>query len=125
MAPRGPSLASLECVPDVSDATSDDEFLVLHGLRMKGMASPDVIEQSDSNYDQECISALEDVHGRFLPLVMRAARAAPHFDGYLPRLRQAIEKLTDDGDLDYFTKPLIDSYHTVWFEFHEDLIATL
>ena len=25
------------------------------------------------------------------------------------------------GELDYFTKPIIDSYHTIWFELHEDL----
>jgi hypothetical protein len=29
------------------------------------------------------------------------------------------------GDRDWFTKPTIDSYHTVWFELHEDLLATL
>ena len=23
------------------------------------------------------------------------------------------------------TKPMIDSYHSVWFELHEDLLATL
>ena len=30
-----------------------------------------------------------------------------------------------EGDRDWFTKPTIDSYHTVWFELHEDLLATL
>jgi pyruvate,orthophosphate dikinase len=29
------------------------------------------------------------------------------------------------GERDWFTKPLIDSYHTVWFELHEDLLSTL
>ena len=29
------------------------------------------------------------------------------------------------GDKDWFTKPLIDSYHTVWFQLHEDLLTTL
>ena len=27
------------------------------------------------------------------------------------------------GDLDLLTKPIIDSYHTIWFELHEELIA--
>ena len=27
--------------------------------------------------------------------------------------------------VEWFTKPVIDSYHTVWFELHEDLLATL
>ena len=29
------------------------------------------------------------------------------------------------GHGEWFDKPLIDSYHTVWFELHEDLLATL
>ena len=29
------------------------------------------------------------------------------------------------GDTDWFTKPMIASYHTVWFELHEDLLCTL
>ena len=29
------------------------------------------------------------------------------------------------GDSDWFTKPMIASYHTVWFEMHEDLLCTL
>ena len=29
------------------------------------------------------------------------------------------------GEKDWFTKPTIDSYHTVWFELHENLLATL
>ena len=29
------------------------------------------------------------------------------------------------GDPDWFTRPTVDSYHTVWFELHENLLATL
>jgi hypothetical protein len=29
------------------------------------------------------------------------------------------------GDHDWFTMPVIDSYHTIWFELHENLLATL
>ena len=39
-------------------------------------------------------------------------------------LRSALERLVD-GDTDWFTKPTIPSYHTVWFELHEDLLVTL
>jgi hypothetical protein len=30
-----------------------------------------------------------------------------------------------EGQPEWFTKPVIDSYHTVWFELHEDLLCTL
>ncbi|MDP9020051.1 MAG: MarR family transcriptional regulator, partial [Actinomycetota bacterium] len=29
------------------------------------------------------------------------------------------------GEGDWLTRPLIDSYHTVWFELHQDLLDTL
>jgi hypothetical protein len=27
------------------------------------------------------------------------------------------------GDSSWLTRPLVDSYHTVWFEWHEELIG--
>ncbi len=29
------------------------------------------------------------------------------------------------GDSQWFTSPAVESYHTVWFELHEDLLQTL
>jgi hypothetical protein len=81
-------------------------------------------DHSDPHYDEGCIADLEDLHSRFLPVALRAGRAVSHFVHYADRFRAALRRLTD-GDRDYFTKPLIDSYHTIWMEFHEDLIATL
>ena len=46
------------------------------------------------------------------------------FRGYGPRLTEALERVRA-GDVDWFTKPMIASYHTVWFEMHEDLLCTL
>ena len=104
-------------------APLNDEFKALcEKWQMRAGALND---HSDHEYDEARISDLDDLHARFLPLVMRAGRAVAHFAKYPPRFKNALKELTDDGDLDYFTKPLIDSYHTVWFEFHEDLIATL
>jgi hypothetical protein len=90
--------------------------------QMRGSAMND---HSDAAYDEDRIGELEELHGRFLPIVMRAAKAVPHYGSYPARFRQALRRLSEDGDLEYFTKPFIDSYHTIWFEFHEDLIATL
>jgi hypothetical protein len=43
---------------------------------------------------------------------------------YLDELEAATEKLTD-GDENYFTGTEVDSYHTVWFRLHDDLLRTL
>ncbi len=38
------------------------------------------------------------------------------------KLSAALEKIRA-GDTSWFTRPLVDSYHTVWFELHEELIG--
>jgi hypothetical protein len=46
------------------------------------------------------------------------------FDGYGDRFAEALARVRA-GEVEWFTRPLIDSYHTVWFELHENLLATL
>ena len=46
------------------------------------------------------------------------------FATYGDRFTYAL-KLVLDGEVDWFTKPMIESYHTVWFELHENLLSTL
>ena len=48
----------------------------------------------------------------------------PVLAGYRDRLRTAVDRVRA-GEREWFDKPLIDSFHTVWFELHEDLLATL
>ena len=48
----------------------------------------------------------------------------PHFAPYRERLRSARRRVVD-GEHDWFTSPRVDSYHTVWMELHEDLLAAL
>ena len=44
--------------------------------------------------------------------------------GYGPRLAAARARV-QAGETDWLTRPTIDSYHTVWFELHENLLMTL
>ena len=46
------------------------------------------------------------------------------FAGYRGRFATALAKVLA-GEPAWFTKPVIDSYHTIWFELHEDLLCTL
>ncbi|MCS5679761.1 MAG: hypothetical protein NZ603_07680, partial [Acidimicrobiales bacterium] len=51
------------------------------------------------------------------------------FDGYGRRFSEALRRVVA-GEIDWFTGVMmdvvwIDSYHTVWFELHENLLATL
>jgi hypothetical protein len=83
-----------------------------------------VNDHAEPGYDQQVIGRLVSLHDRVRPLCVDLREAMVRFGGYSTRLRTALEKVAG-GETEYFTKPLIDSYHTVWFELHEDLLATL
>ena len=77
-----------------------------------------------STYDEAVIGELVAIHDDVDPLLRELADAVGRFAIHEPRLATAVAKV-QAGDHDWFTKPLIESYHTVWFELHEDLLATL
>ncbi|MGH9197574.1 MAG: MarR family transcriptional regulator, partial [Acidimicrobiia bacterium] len=51
-------------------------------------------------------------------------KSSLRFNRYLPRLEDCIERLLE-GDQSALTGVMKESYHTVWFELHEDLMLTL
>ena len=69
-------------------------------------------------------SELAAVHERIEPVLIALAGALWRFGRYPERLGNAMRRV-QLGESEWFTKPLLDSYHTVWFELHEDLLATL
>jgi DNA-binding MarR family transcriptional regulator len=79
-------------------------------------------DHSDAAYDQQVLDRLPSIHERVSPVAERAAQLAPRLAPYGPRLSGALERVRT-GDHAWLLKPLIDSYHTVWFEFHEELIG--
>lgn len=78
----------------------------------------------DAAYDGAVIERLAEVDEAVQPVCASLATALQRFSRYGPRLAGALQRV-QAGDGDWFAKPLIDSYHTVWFELHEDLLATL
>jgi hypothetical protein len=83
-----------------------------------------VNDHSDAAHDTAVIGRLVALHDKVRPVTSTLRDCFDRFASYGTRLRTALEKLVE-GDRDWFTKPMIDSYHTVWFELHEDLLATL
>ena len=83
-----------------------------------------VNDHSDHVYDAGVIERLADLHAEVLPICNDLGAALNRFCGYGARLSHAVDKVRG-GDTDWFTKPMIASYHTVWFEMHEDLLCTL
>lgn len=83
-----------------------------------------VNDHTDRGYDQALVDELVSLDAAVGPVCDRLAGALQRFSGYRPRFTNALDRVRG-GELDWFTKPTIDSYHTVWFELHEHLLATL
>jgi hypothetical protein len=78
----------------------------------------------DEEYDRAVIAALGAINEAVQPLCDQMAAALLRLKPYGGRLTAAHTRLTG-GDRDAFTRPLSNSYHDIWMELHEDLIATL
>lgn len=76
----------------------------------------------DAHYDAAVLARLDDVHRRVKPIVGVAAAQLPRLGRYSTKLQTALDKV-NAGDTLWLSRPLIDSYHTVWFELHEELIV--
>jgi hypothetical protein len=75
----------------------------------------------DPGYDAAVLTRLDGVHRRVTPIVAAAAAQLPRLNRYSAKLQAALDKV-HAGETTWVSRPLIDSYHTVWFELHEELI---
>ncbi|GAC1377197.1 MAG: hypothetical protein NVS2B12_30570 [Ktedonobacteraceae bacterium] len=78
-------------------------------------------DHSDAAYDQALLTELDSINAEIALLVNELIPGIPRFVCYIARFQEALRRL-HNGELRYMAAPLIDSYHTVWFELHEDLI---
>jgi pyruvate, orthophosphate dikinase len=78
-------------------------------------------DHGDTEYDRGVLDRLGELHANAVawlrPLQGRLARLAR----YEARLERAV-RLARNGDPAYIASPRVDSYHSVWFELHEELI---
>ena len=81
-------------------------------------------DHRDRAYDARVIADLARLGEQAAPLVDDLAGALARYRGYGPQLREAVERV-EAGEGDWFAKPVMPSFHTVWFELHEDLLTTL
>ena len=89
---------------------------------MNGRQVPN--DHSDPPYDGAVVARLRRVDETFRPQCDELAGCMERFSGYSPRLAWALACI-EAGKAEWFTRPDLDSYHSVWFELHEDLLATL
>jgi hypothetical protein len=81
-------------------------------------------DHADAEYDAAVLDRLRAIDDALAPVLDSLTEARERYRTYAPRFAAALRKLSS-GEREWFTKPLIDSYHTIWFELHEDLLGTL
>jgi hypothetical protein len=111
---------ALAAAYDEFDAHNSAFKQLVTDWQLKDGATPN--DHTDADYDTKIVKRLGELHAGFLPLVRRLVEIAPRLEPYPARFTTALERV-EAGDHTWLARPLIDSYHTVWFELHEDLIG--
>ena len=78
-------------------------------------------DHADKAYDRAVIDRLGDLHERFEPTLRALVAGEPRLAVYASKLGEALEQ-AEDGNLAAVSDARSESYHTVWFELHEDLL---
>jgi pyruvate,orthophosphate dikinase len=114
-------------------ATAETALVGLHALdvRMKQIVTrwqlrtidgtEALNDHTDEAHDRDVLAALAELHEEAGPWLDDLAAGLARLDRYRSRLDDALERAAS-GDGRFVAGPMIDSYHTVWFEMHEDLI---
>jgi pyruvate,orthophosphate dikinase len=89
---------------------------------MRQIAGQQVLnDHLDAGYDAAVLDCLQTVHGEVSAWFSSLGGAAGWLRRYLARLDRAVAAAVA-GEHRFLSSPLVDSYHGVWFELHEELI---
>jgi pyruvate, orthophosphate dikinase len=112
-------------IHDVYDAfapINDDVKQIVTDWQMRPVGGQLVInDHRDRRHDQMVVARLRRADATVSAALAPLTTALPRFDVYPRRLRRAVS-LVGDGDHSMVAAPVKDSFHTVWFELHEELI---
>jgi predicted transcriptional regulator len=102
---------------DLKQLITDWQTIALGGERIRNA-------HDDADYDQRILDRLEALHERAVPLLMSMSQELPRVESYRRLLTEALER-AEDGAIEWVSDARIASYHSVWFELHEDLLRVL
>jgi hypothetical protein len=109
-----------------------ERFLVLNpelldlctAWQMRGVGGTMTMnDHADAAYDARVLDRFTDFHRRAEPVCAELSAALLRFQRYPVRLADALAR-AKGGELEHVADSTT-SYHSVWFQLHEDLLATL
>jgi pyruvate,orthophosphate dikinase len=90
--------------------------------QMREVGGEQVInDHADGEYDTDVLRQLAELHADTQGWLQSLGTAVSRFAAYLDRFDRAMAAVRA-GDHRFVASPRVDSYHSVWFELHEDLI---
>ncbi|WP_150461157.1 helix-turn-helix domain-containing protein [Nesterenkonia ebinurensis] len=81
-------------------------------------------DHTDRAWDGRVLEELTALGRDLAPLTKRLSAVLARFNDYIARYESALDK-AKCGEPDWIDKTDVDSCHRVWFQLHEDLVATL
>ncbi len=102
---------------DLKQAITDWQTIELGGQTVTN-------DHSDADYDAAVIDRIGDIDERIEGVLSRLGQHEPRLLRYREKLLSALEQ-AEDGDIRWVSDATIESYHTVWFELHEDLLRIM
>lgn len=81
-------------------------------------------DHTNEEYDARLLDRLGDLHERFTPILNGLVARVPRLAAYATKLEAALTR-AEEGEIAWVSDAKIESYHTVWFELHEDLLRLL
>ncbi len=81
-------------------------------------------DHRDTAYDEKIIDRLGSLHDKAVPVLDALAQTERRFARYITKLETALAH-AEDGERAWLSDATLESYHTVWFELHEDILRVL
>jgi hypothetical protein len=103
--------------PDLKGVITDWQTMEVRGEQRAN-------DHSDEDYDNKVIDRLSALHERAEPVFSGLARGLPRLAIYGGKLEAALDK-AEDGGIEWVSDIHRESYHTVWFELHEELLRIM
>jgi hypothetical protein len=96
---------------------TDWQTIVVRGERLPN-------DHSNKDHDAKIVDRLGDLNERAEPVFDQLVSALPRLAIYRDKLDVALDK-AEKGAIAWVSDARIESYHTVWFELHEDLLRLM
>lgn len=102
---------------ELLELCADAQLRTVAGVRVRN-------DHTDADHDATVVARLGAVDDAVHPVLADLAAVLARFGGYARRLAHARGRV-EAGEWEWLTRPTVDSYHSAWFELHEDLLRTL